>query len=203
MKNFWNQRYEEEHYAYGLLPNRFFKEELDRLPAGSLLLPAEGEGRNAVYAAKKGWDVTAFDFSPAAKAKAERLADSQSAKISFHVTDVMNFSTEMQFDTIALIYAHFPVSIRLHAHKHLIQFLKPQGHIIFEAFSKEQLGNSSGGPKDLEMLFSISELKKEFPTLEFLTLKEDLIELKEGLFHRGTASVIRFIAKNTTIVKNC
>lgn len=193
MRDFWNKRYTEENYAYGRLPNQFFKEELDKLPVGSLLLPAEGEGRNAVYAAKKGWEVTAFDFSHSAKVKAEGLAKDQDAAISFYVTDVMEFSSEIKFDTIALSYAHFPVSIRMQAHKHLMQFLKPQGHIIFEAFSKEQLGKPSGGPKDIEMLFSTAEIEKEFPTLEFITLKEDLIELNEGEYHSGPASVVRFV----------
>jgi Tellurite resistance protein TehB len=74
MKDFWNTRYKEESYAYGIEPNAFFKENIDKLVPGKILLPAEGEGRNAVYAARKGWEVTAFDFSDEAKIKTLKLA---------------------------------------------------------------------------------------------------------------------------------
>jgi len=74
MKDFWNERYDEESYAYGNSPNVFFKQQLDKLKVGSLLLPAEGEGRNAVYALSWGWEVLAFDFSESAMVKAKKLA---------------------------------------------------------------------------------------------------------------------------------
>lgn len=195
MKDFWNTRYQENEYAYGILPNHFFKKELDKLPLGSILLSAEGEGRNAVYAAKKGWEVTAFDLSESGRTKALRLAESQKATISYEVTDALEFSSQRKFDVIALVYAHFPSQIRMQAHKHLLQFLKPKGHVIFEAFSKEQLGKASGGPQNEAMLFSLVEIEKEFPTLEFKTLKEETVELKEGKYHRGAASVIRFMGR--------
>ena len=86
MKDFWNTRYKENEYAYGILPNQFFKKELDKIKPSSILLPAEGEGRNAVYAAKKGWNVTAFDYSESARTKAIRLAESQKATILYKVT---------------------------------------------------------------------------------------------------------------------
>lgn len=61
MEAFWNNRYKEKEFAYGIAPNQFFKESINKLKIkGTILLPAEGEGRNAVYAAKKGLKVTAF-----------------------------------------------------------------------------------------------------------------------------------------------
>ena len=56
MKEFWDTRYAEIDFAYGKTPNTFFKDSIDKLTPGKLLLPADGEGRNAVYAATKGWD---------------------------------------------------------------------------------------------------------------------------------------------------
>ncbi|WP_396638311.1 class I SAM-dependent methyltransferase [Maribacter sp. R77961] len=193
MKDFWNERYEKDEFAYGILPNEFFKKTLDELSAGSLLLPAEGEGRNAVYAASKGWNVTAFDYSESARNKAIRLSKENKVSIDYTVVSVLEFKSNEQFDVIGLCYAHFPEEIRKQAHQNLIQFLKPNGIVIFEAFSKSQLGKPSGGPKDEAMLFSIEEIKKEFPSLEFKILKEENIELKEGIFHRGDAAVIRFV----------
>lgn len=193
MKDFWNERYEKDAFAYGILPNEFFKETLDKLSPGSLLLPAEGEGRNAVYAASKDWNVTAFDYSKSARNKAMRLSKEKNVSIDYSVVSVLDYKSNEQFEVIGLCYAHFPAEIRKQAHQNLIQFLKPNGIVIFEAFAKSQLGKPSGGPKDEAMLFSIEEIKKEFPSLEFEILKEYNIELKEGIFHIGDASVIRFV----------
>ena len=94
---------------------------------------------------------------------------------------------------MGLSYAHFPIEIRKQAHQHLLQLLKPGGIVIFEAFAKAQLGNPSGGPKSVEMLFSIDEIKEEFKELKFEILKEETIELSEGNRHKGKAEVIRFV----------
>ena len=195
MKDFWNQRYAEKTFAYGKLPNQFFKQELDKVQQGSVLLPAEGEGRNAVYAAKKGWEVEAFDFSESAKNKSIELAKNQEVSISYEVANAMDFTTDRAFDVIGLIYAHFPSDIRSKVHQHLIQFLKPKGFVIFEAFSKEQLSKPSGGPKNLEMLFSKTDILNELKGLDFKILSECNIHLKEGKYHKGEATVIRFVGQ--------
>lgn len=191
--DFWNERYAEKEFIYGTEPNVFFKEQLEQLKAGNILLPAEGEGRNAVYAASQGWDVTAFDISKSGKEKAIQLSAAQKVSINYKVTGVLDFKTDIKFDVIRLCYTHFPTEIRKEAFQHLIKFLKPNGIVIFEAFAKAQLGKPSGGPKNEAMLFSIEEIKDEFPELEFKILKEETIELAEGNYHRGTAEVIRFV----------
>ncbi|MEH6704463.1 MAG: class I SAM-dependent methyltransferase [Galbibacter orientalis] len=197
MKNypasFWNERFGNEEYIYGKRPNTFFKEQIDKLKPGSILLPAEGEGRNAIYAASLGWDVVAFDISEKGKEKALSLAVENQVTIHYKITDVLQFQSDAQFDALVLCYAHFPAEIRNQAHLHLMQFLKPDGIVIFEAFAKAQLGNVSGGPKNEAMLFSIEEIKTEFPQLDFKILKEETIELSEGNHHQGKAEVIRFV----------
>ncbi|GAK76473.1 bifunctional 2-polyprenyl-6-hydroxyphenol methylase/3-demethylubiquinol 3-O-methyltransferase UbiG [Nonlabens sp. Asnod3-H03] len=191
--DFWNERYAEKEYVYGTEPNVFFKEQLDQLVAGNVLLPAEGEGRNSVYAALQGWDVVAFDISTSGKVKAMQLSAAQKVVVDYQVTSVLDFKTDIKFDTIGLCYTHFPVEIRKDAFQHLLKFLKPNGTVIFEAFAKAQLGKPSGGPKNFGMLFSIEEIKDEFPELEFKLLEEKTIELSEGNYHKGKAEVIRFI----------
>lgn len=197
MKNypadFWNERYAQKEFAYGTQPNVFFKEQLDQLEAGNILLPAEGEGRNAVYAAAQGWDVVAFDISKSGEKKARQLSAAQQVAINYQVTGVLEFTSQQQFDVIALSYAHFPANIRKQAHQHLLQFLKPNGVVIFEAFAKAQLGKPSGGPKNIEMLFSIEEIKDEFPQLDFKLLSEEHINLSQGTYHQGKADLIRFV----------
>jgi 2-polyprenyl-3-methyl-5-hydroxy-6-metoxy-1,4-benzoquinol methylase len=197
----WNERYAEAAFAYGEEPNNYLREQLTKLNAKTILFPAEGEGRNAVFAAKLGWLVTAFDISSEGKNKALKLAEKNNVTINYKVGELQNldFGSE-QFDAIALIYAHFPANIKSLYHKTLDKFLKKDGIIIFEAFSKKHLeyvtaNEKIGGPKDLASLFSIEEIKSDFPNYEIIELVEKEIELNEGLYHNGVGSVIRFVGR--------
>ena len=201
----WNDRYSKEEFAYGEDPNNYLKEQLTKLSVGKILFPAEGEGRNAVYAAKLGWNVSAFDISNEGKIKALKLAQKNNVIIDYKVGELetLDFENE-KFDAIALIYAHFPAKIKSLYHKTFDKYLKTNGTIIFESFSKKHIDYLSanekvGGPKDLESLFSIDEIKLDFPNYEIIELVEQEIELREGLYHNGIGSVIRFIGrKNST-----
>jgi 2-polyprenyl-3-methyl-5-hydroxy-6-metoxy-1,4-benzoquinol methylase len=197
----WNDRYSNEEFAYGVHPNNYLKEQLEKLTAGTILFPAEGEGRNAVFAATIGWTVSAFDISSEGKNKALKLAATNNVSIDYQVGELatLNYSNE-QFDVIALIYAHFPAAIKSLYHRRIEQYLRKGGTIIFEAFSKKHLDYLSknekvGGPKDIESLFSIAEIKADFPGYEIIELAEKEIELKEGLFHNGQGAVIRFTGR--------
>ena len=113
--------------------------------------------------------------------------------------DELNFE-EGQFDAIALIYAHFPAKIKSSYHKQFDRFLKKSGTIIFESFSKKhvdyvKVNERVVGPKDIESLFSIDEIKTDFPNYTIIELVEQVIELNEGLYHNGTGSVIRFVGQ--------
>ncbi|MEZ7499400.1 class I SAM-dependent methyltransferase [Flavobacterium sp. Arc3] len=197
MSNFWNERYAENEYAYGIQPNQFFVESISKLPEnGKILFPAEGEGRNAVFAAKNGFEVLAFDTSIEGKKKADKLANDNGVKIDYRVGILEELDFEpASFDGVVFIYSHFPKAIRATIHHQIERLLKPNGVVIFEAFSKEQLEYPSGGPRDLEMLFSEEEVKEEFKNIAFDFLKTEIIELSEGPFHQGKGSVIRFIGK--------
>jgi len=192
MKEFWNERYAVENYVYGTSPNAFFKNELHQLRAGKILLPAEGEGRNAVYAAEQGWEVYAFDYSIEAQRKAYRLADKKQVSIHYEVVSFDEIDFEHNFfDCIAMLFVHMPRNESLHYHQKVIRWLKPGGTFILEAFSKNQINKSSGGPKNSEMLFSVEELKADFTLLKQLEINELNTLLDEGSFHNGDASVIR------------
>lgn len=197
----WNDRYSKEEFAYGEAPNNYLKEQIEKLSAGKILFPAEGEGRNAVFAARLGWTVSAFDISDEGKNKAIRFAEANNVTIDYQVSELesLNYQSE-QFDAIALIYAHFPAAIKSAIHKTLDQYLRKGGIIIFEAFSKKHLeylakNDKVGGPKDIESLFSIEEIQSDFPNYEIIELAEKEIELNEGIFHNGTGSVIRFVGR--------
>ncbi|MCL9809718.1 class I SAM-dependent methyltransferase [Flavobacterium luminosum] len=201
LKEMWNSRYAQEEFAYGIEPNQYLKEQLEKLEVGSILFPAEGEGRNAVFAAKLGWNVSAFDISVEGKNKALRLAEANQVNIDYQVGELetLHYTSE-QFDAMALIFAHFPPEKKSQIHQTLISYLRQGGIVIFEAFSKKHLEYVSknekvGGPKDINALFSLEEIRSDFKDFEIITLEEKEIELKEGLYHNGIGFVIRFVGR--------
>jgi SAM-dependent methyltransferase len=194
-KSFWDIRYASVGYSYGVLPNVFLKEQLHLLPFGKILFLGEGEGRNAVYAAQHGWVVSAVDLSEEGRNKALNLASEKSVSIDYLVGDASTVEfEENSFDAIALIYAHFPESIRKIIHRKAIAWLKPGGKIILEAFRPEQLHFKSGGPKEVSMLFTKALLENDFDDLTIYQLDTLNTILNEGDFHQGEAAIIRLVA---------
>jgi 2-polyprenyl-3-methyl-5-hydroxy-6-metoxy-1,4-benzoquinol methylase len=197
----WESRYRQAEYAFGTEPNAYLKEQIEKLNVGRILFAAEGEGRNAIFAAQLGWNVLAFDISAEGKNKALLLAKQYNVNIEYQIGELPELTyAQEQFDAIALIYAHFPANIKSTYHKQLTKFLRKDGIIIFEAFSKKHLAyrlqnEKVGGPKDIESLFSIEELQSDFVNFNFLELEEKEIELNEGIYHNGKGSVVRFVAQ--------
>ena len=173
MNDFWNERYATKEYAYGTEPNQFYKEQLENLIPGKVLFPAEGEGRNAVHAAKKGWEVFAFDPSVEGKRKAEKLASENGVIINYQIAGYENVHFEPRFfDCIVLIFAHTHPLKRTEVHQKLTSYLKPGGILILEGFSKNQISYNSGGPRDIDMLFSKEELQSDFASFSELSITE-------------------------------
>lgn len=195
--NFWDERYSSKEYVYGTEPNQFFKEQIDKFSSpGILLMPGEGEGRNAVYAAKLGWQVDAFDQSINAQKKALKLAKNYEMNISYQVTDLTKFYIEKnKYDAAAIIFVHFNSEQRSVFHQRIMDSLKPGGKIILESFSKNQLGKSSGGPQDLGMLYSFEDIKDDFKEMRTILLEEKNVFIKEGEKHSGEACVIRYVGE--------
>lgn len=196
MKAQWDSRYSDKDYAYGTEPNEFFKHELDKLDPGRILIPGDGEGRNSVYAATRGWEVDAIDWSEEAKKKAMLLARKNNVLVNYIVDDLTTFTVEREYyDAAALIFVHFGGEDREYLHKEVLKGLRPGGILIIEAFEKEQIGHSSGGPKDPELLYSLQDIVEEFIDLELKHLSKDIVELKEGKHHQGKAVVVRFVGQ--------
>jgi ubiquinone/menaquinone biosynthesis C-methylase UbiE len=197
----WDERYRDSEYAYGEQPNKYLEEQLGKLPVGKILFPAEGEGRNAVFAARQGWQVSAYDISNEGQKKALQLAQKNHVSIDYQVGALQTLDyKEDQFDVIALIYAHFPADIKSALHKELDKYLRKGGTVIFEAFSKTHItfnekNEKVGGPRDIASLFSVEEIRNDFHNYEIIELMEKEIELHEGLYHNGRASVIRFVGR--------
>lgn len=195
MKELWDDKYSVQEYIYGINPNEYFKIVIGTLEPGKLLLPSEGEGRNAVYAAKKGWSVTAVDFSIKAKEKALKLARENNVEINYIISDVRKYYfPESEFDVIGLIYAHYPPDLRTLIHSSAIKSLKQGGTLILEAFNNNQINNNTGGPKELSLLYNPDTLRNDFGKLYIKELSEQEVMLREGKHHNGKADIIRLLA---------
>ncbi len=195
MENFWDQRYSEPGFAYGQEPNAFFKEVIDELSPGALLLPGEGEGRNAIYAARKGWKVSAFDQSGVARDKAMDWAENEGLNLDYKVEDLTMFNCQdASFDLLAIIYIHLPWVLRQDTHRRLASCLKPGGMLILECFHKDQLGYGTGGPPVADLLYLEEDLREDFAGLEILQCEQLKLEVNQGKYHNGTSSVVRLKA---------
>ncbi|MBE0646433.1 MAG: class I SAM-dependent methyltransferase [Bacteroidales bacterium] len=192
----WNERYRSEEYAYGKEPNGFFREFIDSHEPGRLLLPAEGEGRNAVYAAEKGWEVVAFDFSTEGRNKALKLAAERGVAFQYDITELSDFHySPGSFDAVGLFFVHMASPMREKVHHDLVSCLKPGGRVVLEAFNKRQIKNATGGPNDVSLLFSVQELKSDFREMDILVLEELVQHYDTGIFHRGESETIRMLGR--------
>jgi 2-polyprenyl-3-methyl-5-hydroxy-6-metoxy-1,4-benzoquinol methylase len=193
MSKFWDERYSKKEYVYGILPNEFFKTQLNKLKPGKLLLLAEGEGRNAVYAAKSGWLVDATDSSEQAKIKALGLAKENGVSINYQVKSLDEFIPEKSaYDAVGIIFVHQEYELSKIFHARAVEALKPGGKIILQVFHKEQFGRTSGGPKTPDQLYTLDDIKNNFKSLFTEILSKDFIDLSEGEFHSGEGVVINF-----------
>lgn len=200
MKEFWNARYSEDGLAYGTVPNDFIKQCLDDREPGRVLFPAEGQGRNAIYAAKRGWQVDAFDYSEVARDKAIELANAAGVSINYEVQDMLIYQApEACYDLIALSYVHLKPEWRKTFYPQLYIALKPGGELIKEGFRTTQLAyqHLSGGPKDETLLFTAEIIRSDFKDFEEIYLEELETTLSAGKYHVGPAHIIRYIGKKS------
>lgn len=194
----WNEKFSSEEYLYGKEPNEFLKEELEKRKPAKIIFLGEGEGRNAAYAAKLGWKVTAVDASEEGMKKAIRLANENNVAINYLIDDVFKFKTNEKFDAVVMIFLHVHDDLKEALHKKAISLLNTNGEIILEAFEKDQLNYSSGGPKNIDLLYDLQTIAEDFIDLDFIKLSKEEIDLNEGIGHKGKAVVFRFIGKKTS-----
>ncbi len=191
----WDDRFKNPEYAYGIEPNREFKEFINQQKPGKILLLGEGEGRNAVYAASLGWEVTAVDFSEEGKKKALQLANKHNVEVNYIIQDVTEYDApENTFDCIALIFLHMPSEGLYPMLQNLHKTLTDRGNLFIIGFHTDQLNYSSGGPKKEDWLLTSEKLKVELS--EYTIIKNDhiLTELSQGYAHQGKGSIVIFNA---------
>ena len=194
----WNERYQAPEYVFGTAPNAFLASNAPRLKRGQrALCVADGEGRNSVWLAGQGLDVTAFDFSPVGVEKARRLARARGVSVRYEVASVYEWSWPVAaFDVVAAIFVQFAEPpMRAFMFERMARALEPGGLVLVEGYTPKQLQDGTGGPKQVDQLYTEALLRESFPAFEVLELRDYEAELDEGSRHRGMSAVIDFVAR--------
>lgn len=196
MNPVWDQRYDREEYVYGTEPNDLVVEIAGRIPGSRVLSLGEGEGRNAVYLARRGFEVLGVDGSSVGLAKARRLARESGVSIETVVADLSEFEIpDSQWDGVISIFCHLPPALRKLVHGRVVAGLRPGGLAVVECYTPRQLEYGTGGPSSPELLYGIDVLRRDFAGLEVELAEEVEREVEEGEFHRGKSHVARFVAR--------
>lgn len=197
MTNPWNERFAHPDFFYGQDANAFLIDFISaQQSTGKILFPGEGEGRNAVFAASKGWHVDAFDNSEMAQKKALAFAKSRKLNIDYQLASYHNFNIKPEYyDVCALIYVHFPIDQRKTFAERIWSCSKPDGHLIIEVFNETMLRRNTFGPKELSLLYTKENILNDFGLFKTELIEEKTVVLHEGAGHDGQADVIRFIGR--------
>jgi SAM-dependent methyltransferase len=190
----WNERYSSSEYAYGTTPNDFLVEYKDSLPKGRILSLAEGEGRNAVFLAKQGYDVTAVDSSIVGLEKAQKLAKKNGVYIECVHADLAEFQYgEGCWDAIISIFCPLPSELRKAIYGKVEIGLRVGGVFLTESYTPNQPKYGTGGGDCIDTMQSKESLIQEFPNLQFNHLVEVERDVIEGIYHTGLASVVQAV----------
>lgn len=193
----WDERFAQAESVYGEQPNAYLRAQVYSLTPGcKILVPGDGYGRNGIWLARQGFRVTTVDLSPVGVARARESAHAASLTMAIEQTDLATWIWPVgEFDAVVSIFLHLPPELRPQIHAKMSGALKPGGLLIIEAFTPAQLRHTSGGPKQLELLYTAEILRKDFAASEVLELKEVEVDLDEGHMHRGPAAVVHGVFK--------
>lgn len=204
----WETRYAIKEYVFGKAPNYFLEACAALLPrAGKVLAVADGEARNGVWLAEQGLDVLSLDFSPTAQAKGRQLAAERGvaiapapgARLAFEQADVHTWAyPEIDYDVVAEIFTQFSTpSERAQKWAGMRRALKPGGLLILQGYTPKQLQYGTGGPKEIEQLYTRKMLEEGFAGFEDMRFVEEELEMQEGDRHSGMSAVIGMTARKT------
>jgi SAM-dependent methyltransferase len=194
----WDERFGRPEPVYGDEPNGYLRAQAQlRLRAGmKVLVPADGYGRNGLWLTKQGLEVTTVDVSPVGVERARKAAKAAGISAKILLSDLNSWDWPVsEFDAVASIYLHLVPEKRVAIHARMLTALKPGGIIIVEAFTPAQLAFSSGGPKQVELLYTAQLLRQDFAAAEVVELAESEVELNEGRMHSGRAAVVRGVLR--------
>jgi SAM-dependent methyltransferase len=193
----WNSRYAGEDYLFGRAPAAFLVAQAHRIPAGSRVLSvADGEGRNAVHLARLGHEVTAFDLSPNAIAKARTLAAEARVDVDFRVSTLEDWDWSAPVDALVAVFIQFlPPEDREAAFSRFAGAVRPGGLILLHGYAPRQVGYGTGGPKAVENMYTEGMLSSAFAGWEVLHSADYDAEIDEGTAHSGRSALVDFVAR--------
>jgi len=194
----WNEKFSRDGYLYGKEPNAYLKSVMDALAPGSrILFLGEGEGRNACYAAAKGFDAHAIDASDIGLEKLQRMAEEHNVCVETTHMDLSEWEPNETYDAVLCSYLHLEEPLRSDVFVKALCALSEGGIFAGEFFAKSQLHRSSGGPKDEQLLYDLRSFEKlKRPWIVCEELEACSVELNEGKGHQGTADVIRVLFRH-------
>jgi SAM-dependent methyltransferase len=194
----WETRFSSPDYVFGKAPNQFLKSHARLLKRGEKALAfADGEGRNGVFLAEQGLDVLAIDFSPKALAKAQALAKERGVKLRTEQADIFNWAwPPAAFDVVVGIFFQFaPPDIRRQVFNNIKKTLKPGGLLLIQGYRPEQLKYKTGGPPEVENLYTRKLLEDAFKDFTSLEIKEHDSMVDEGAGHKGISALIDLVGR--------
>ncbi len=195
----WQARFSgADGYLFGEEPNTFLREVTTILPqAGGALCVADGEGRNGVWLACRGLDVTSLDFSPVAQAKAAALAARHGVTLRLAQGDVHDWAyPEAAFDLVVEVFAQFSdPEARATKWQAMRRALRPGGVLLVHGYTPRQLGYATGGPKQLDKLYTEDLLREAFGDYTLMRLAIEERELQEGAGHSGMSATIGMVSR--------
>ena len=197
----WEQRYAVDEYVYGTEPNDFLATTVAAVapPGATALCIADGEGRNGVYLAELGYEVTSVDMSASGMRKAAQLAGDRGVNLTTVVADVAEYDLgSSNWDLIVSIFAHMPPPVRAHLHARYAEALKPGGSLVLEAYTPDQIGRGTGGPPVPELTMTLAGLHDELVGLSIREGRELIRDVIEGPGHTGEGAVVQLTAKRLT-----
>ncbi len=193
--SFWNERFKRAGYLYGTAPNDFVRAQAHRFPEGGAVLElGAGEGRNAVFLAEQGFDVTALDYAEEGLRKLEVLAAARGVSVETVRADVTRWTPARTWDGVVATFLHLGPEERPRLYRHVQRALRPGGVFVAEWFRPEQItdGYASGGPPAVELMITADELRAHFSAAGVRMLETVETTLDEGA-HRGPAAVVRLV----------
>lgn len=196
IKNIWDERYAAAAYFYGTEPNAFLVSQRQLLKPGmSCLAVADGEGRNGVWLAEQNMDVLSLDSSLVAQGKAQRLAQQRGVQMRLEQADLMQWSGGT-FDMVVAIFIQFVgPELRPQQFANLKRHLKPGGVLLLQGYTPRQLEYKTGGPSQVENLYTEPMLRDAFADMEILHLSEHDDVISEGAGHSGMSALIDMVAR--------
>jgi hypothetical protein len=190
---FWNGKFSKADYFYGTKPNKFLASKIELFDNHKkLLCLGEGEGRNAIFFAQNGFEVSAIDASDVGLAKLDSRSKEEKLDIKVFCMDLNHWKADEKYDVIVASYLHMYKNEREKLFEKIENSLSSNAYFVGEFFSTKQLTYNSGGPKDLDLLYTIEDFKNHF-TLCKKTISEEIVTLDEGIGHQGEACVIRVV----------